>query len=138
MASVSPQARVALIIGYFRDELIPQNAAFPQYFHRPGLLLLNANQFAFRRSYEVSDDIGLSGVVLFTSQFASGQGRGENNLSHEVIQELLTQLPRGVILTGKDLPVFVKRAIKPLAKFSSEKLDANTLYGRVLVFTDMD
>ena len=56
----------------------------------------------------------------------------------QVVNGLIAQLPKGTMKHGKDLPLFMKDAIKELARVSSEKSHAETLSSGVVVITVMD
>jgi hypothetical protein len=77
-------------------------------------------------------------LLILTCCAAFGQGQTDGNHSKEVVDELIAQLPKGTIKRGKDLPLFMKDAIRELARVSSEKLDVETLHAGVVVITDMD
>jgi hypothetical protein len=80
--------------------------------------------------------LGVAGIMLACG-IALGQGHVGDDPSQEVIKELMAQLPKR-IKTGKQLPPFVKEAIKELARRTRNKVEVETLHKRLVVITDMD
>jgi hypothetical protein len=83
-------------------------------------------------------ELGVLSILILTCWTAFGQGQADRNHSKEVVDELIAQLPKGTIKQGKDLPLFMRDAIKELARVSSEKLDVETLHAGVVIITAMD
>ena len=81
--------------------------------------------------------LGVAGIIMLACGIAFGQGHVGNDPSHEVIKELMAHLPKR-IKTGKQLPPFVKEAVKELARFFPNKVEVETLHTRLVVITDMD
>jgi hypothetical protein len=82
--------------------------------------------------------LGVLSVLMFTCWTAFGQAQVDSDHSEEVLNELIAQLPKGTIKHGKDIPLFMKDAIKELARISPEKLEVETLQGAIIVITAMD
>jgi hypothetical protein len=80
---------------------------------------------------------GAAGILVLASGIAFGQGHVGNDPSQEVIRELMAHLPKG-IKTGKQLPPFVKKAVRELVSLSSNKVEVDSLCMRLVVITDMD
>jgi len=78
-----------------------------------------------------------AGILVLACGFAFGQGHDVNDPSQKVIKELMARLPKRV-KTGKQLPPFVKEAIKELASLSPNKVEVETLHTRLVVITDMN
>lgn len=81
--------------------------------------------------------LGVAGILMLACGIAFGQGQVGNDPSQEVIKELRAHIPKGV-KTGKQLPPFVKRAVKELADLSSIKVEVEALCARLVLITDMD
>ena len=77
----------------------------------------------------------VSSIVMLTCW--TGVGQGQADVVHDK-RGVIAQLPRGAIKHGKDLPLFMKDAIKELARVSPEKLRVEALYAGVIIITDMD
>lgn len=78
------------------------------------------------------------GFVMLACASAFGETPVDSNQSSEVIKELLAHLPKGSIKTGKQLPPFVKTAVKELARLSAEKPDLEFLFAHLAVLPNMD
>ena len=83
-------------------------------------------------------ELGVLSILILTCWTAFGQRQVDSDHSQEVVNELIAQLPKGTIKHDKDLPLFMKDAIKELARVSSEKLDVEALHAEVVVITAMD
>lgn len=83
-------------------------------------------------------ELGVLSIVMLACWNASGQSQADSDHSKEVVNELIAQLPKGTIKHGRDLPLFIKDAIKELARLSSEKLEVETLQAGVVLITNMD
>jgi hypothetical protein len=83
-------------------------------------------------------ELGVLTILTLTCWIAFGQGQADSDHSKKVVNDLIAQLPKGTIKHGKDLPLFMKDAIKELARVSSEKLDVEALHAGVVIITDMD
>lgn len=83
-------------------------------------------------------ELGVLSILTLTCWTAFGQGQADRSHNMEVVDELTARLPKGTIKHGKDLPLFMKDAIKELARVSSEKPDVEALQAEVVVITAMD
>ena len=83
-------------------------------------------------------ELTLMSILTLTCCSALGQGQAVVEHNKEVLNELVAQLPKGTIKHGRDLPLFMKDAIKELARVSSGNAQVETLYTGVFIITDMD
>jgi hypothetical protein len=81
--------------------------------------------------------VGVASLLVLAYGIAFGQAHVSNDPSQEIIKALVDHLPKGV-KTGKQLPPFVKEAVKELASLSSNRVEVEALCARLVVITDMD
>src|SRR5262245_44291083 len=77
------------------------------------------------------------GILVLGYGIAYGQIPASNDPSQEVIKDLISHLPKGV-KTAKQLPPFVRKAVKELVSFSPNRVEVEALCTRLVVITDMD
>ena len=77
-------------------------------------------------------------ILMLSCWTVFAQGHAESDHTKEVVNELIARLPKGTIKHGKDLPLFMRDAIKELARVSSKKFEVEILKVGVVIITDMD
>jgi hypothetical protein len=84
--------------------------------------------------------MGLTFAAILVADFGVGNAQEDTRIdrSHEVIDELVAHLPKRAITVGKDLPSFIRNAVKELARVSSLRTDVEAVCARLAVIADMD
>jgi hypothetical protein len=86
----------------------------------------------------VASWLACSLVVCIRPSFAACQVQVESDRSHAIIEELTSHLPKGAVLSGKDLPASVKTAVRELVALSRQPQTVEDLTARVIVIRDMN
>ena len=80
----------------------------------------------------------LACTSLLCSRAGLAVCQSKDDRSRKLIEELTSQLPKGAIRFGKDLPGTLKSAVKELIRLTPEKHTAEDLTARLIVIVDMN